>query len=49
MKRLLIYLEPAIHFPNMGLSFSISCIMEFCFKYNEMKGHVADAGDSPVN
>ena len=23
--------------------------MEFCFRYNEMKGHVAGAGDSPVN
>ena len=23
--------------------------MEFCFRNNEMKGHVAGAGDSPVN
>ena len=23
--------------------------MEFCFRYNEMKGHVAGAGDSTVN
>ena len=36
-------------FHQHGPEFSISCIMEFCFRYNEMKGHVAGTEDSPVN
>ena len=41
MKRALIYLEPAIHFPNMGLTFQFPLLWSFVSDYG--------AGDSPVN
>ena len=49
IKRALIYLEPAFHFPNMGLSFQFRVLWSFVSRYSEMKGHVAGAEDSPVN
>ena len=49
IKQAIIYLQPAIHFPIIGLGFSISCIMEFCSGHNAIKGCIAGDGDNPVN